>query len=107
MPEYFYYKNWVGGYVSVKKDSEKNTRSYQYMQSSTVSSNSGETRTPTEIIKFDAVETHWSYLAENVPAFIEEPYISTINDYLSVVKWVADEIKLLHKNSAEYTPDAL
>ncbi|MBA7518174.1 hypothetical protein ES705_10241 [subsurface metagenome] len=85
MPEYFYYKNWVSGYVPVRKDSETHTKTFQYTKSATIDPAGG--RESGSIVSFEAQVTHWTYTAENVPAFINEPYITTVYDYLSAVEF--------------------
>ena len=84
IPEYFYYKNWINGYVLVKKESEKRNERYQYTQSAEITS---EGRQSGGIRSFEAQVTHWSYLVENVPAFRDEPYITTPYDYLSSLEF--------------------
>ncbi len=80
IPEYYKYKNWSSGYIPIIKESETSYRTFQFNKSATVTSSGRESG---EIISFKAQITHWSYVAENVPAFKNEPYITTVYDYLS------------------------
>lgn len=80
IPEYYKYKNWSSGYVPITKESESSYRTFQFNKSAEITSTGRESG---EVISFKAQVTHWSYVAENVPAFKNEPYITTIYDYLS------------------------
>lgn len=82
MPEYFTYKNWITGYVPIQKLSEYNTERFSYIRESEIT-NSG--RQSGGIEDFEARVDHWTYIAKDVPAFISEPFITTINDYLAYV----------------------
>jgi hypothetical protein len=87
IPEYFYYKNWINGYIYVKKESEVLHETYQYTQSASVDGGLGGGRESGGIRSFEAEVKHWTYLAENVPAFRDEPYITTSHDYLSFLEF--------------------
>ncbi len=80
IPEYYNYKNWSSGYIPIKKESDITYKTYQYTQAATVGPNGRESG---ELISFKAKITHWSYFAENVPAFKNEPKITSPIDYLS------------------------
>jgi hypothetical protein len=84
IPEYFYYKNWTTGYIRINKESESHTESYQYNRSAEINS---QGRQSGGIVNFDAQVEHWTYTAENVPAFINEPYITTAYDYLGAIEF--------------------
>lgn len=85
IPEYFFYKNWVSGYVFVNKESEVRRETYQYTQAATIDPQYG--RQSGGVVSFDAQVTHWTYTADNVPAFINEPFITSRYDYLSAVEF--------------------
>ena len=84
IPEYFYYKNWTTGYVPISKETERRTESYQFSKGAEITSNGRESG---GIYSIEADVTHWTYLASNVPAFLEEPYMTTVFDYLSAVEF--------------------
>lgn len=84
VPEYYYYKNWTTGYIPIVKNSDTRTENYQFTKGAEITPDGREKG---GIVNFNAQVTHWSYLAENVPAFIKEPYMTTIYDYLSVVEF--------------------
>jgi hypothetical protein len=90
IPEYYYYKNWITGYIPIIKTEESNTETYMFKRESEMTKigpqNGG-------VDKFEIPFNHWTYVAENIPAFIPEPYITTINDYLGYV-----EFELVSKN---------
>jgi hypothetical protein len=85
IPEYYIYKNWTSGYISVNKESEMIHEVFQYTESATIDPKYG--RQSGGMVKFDAQVTHWTYSAEKVPAFKNEPYITTRYDYLSAVEF--------------------
>jgi hypothetical protein len=84
MPEYFTYKNWTTGYIPIQKSSESHTEKFSYTEHI-----EGTFSEPprNELKEFDARVDHWSYIAENVPAFIPEPFITTNNDYLAYLEF--------------------
>lgn len=84
IPEYFYYKNWINGYVLINKESDRRTETYQFMKSSEITSQGRESG---ELLSFEAMVTHWSYFAKDIPAFRNEPYITTSRDYLSSLEF--------------------
>jgi hypothetical protein len=87
MPEYFNYKNWITGYVPVNKYSDSQMERFQYHEDAEIAPGLNGGRTSGGMVEFEARVEHWYYIAENVPAFIPEPYITTIKDYLACVEF--------------------
>jgi transglutaminase-like putative cysteine protease len=87
IPEYYNYKNWTSGYVPIQKESDTRRETFQFMQSAKIDPGIEGGRQSGSMVSFAAQVTHWVYTAENVPAFINEPYITTRFDYLSAVEF--------------------
>lgn len=102
IPEYFYYKNWINGYLFVKKDSEVRTETFQYFQAATSGFN---TRTPASIENFDVPVTHWTYTIDNVPAFVDEPFITTPSDYMSSIAFELVKFEIPGRVYENFTKD--
>ena len=90
IPEYYNYKNWASGYIPIKKESDVTYKTFQYTQAATIGPDGRESG---ELISFKAKITHWSYIAENVPAFKNEPKITSL--YMKVKTFLS----LLIQNS--------
>lgn len=92
IPEYFYYDKYMQGYVQIALNEEKTIprsivftsreRSGTYVVKSTVSTNE---------VKYDERAYRWA--AENVPAFKEEPYMTTYSDYVSKINFELSYVK--------------
>jgi hypothetical protein len=106
IPEYFYYKNWINGYVFIQKESEKRIENYQFIKPSTIQAglNSGG-RQSGGIVNFEADVTHWTYHVKNVPAFVHEPYITTPSDYLSSLEFELVKYEIPGVVYENYTKD--
>ena len=87
VPEYFHYKNWISGYVNVQKETSSQNEKFQFMQSAKIDNSPNGGRQSGGMVSFSAMVNHWSYFAENVPAFIPEPHITTLSDYLGAVEF--------------------
>lgn len=88
MPEYFTYKNWTTGYIPIKKLTDYTTEKFSYRQESKYYAEfSGSSRESGGNVVFEARIEQWTYVAEDIPAFVPEPYITTINDYLAYVEF--------------------
>jgi hypothetical protein len=85
IPEYYIYKNWQSGYTPIVKESDASRQVFQYSIASTIDPKYG--RQSGELVNFDAQVTHWTYTADKVPAFINEPYITTRFDYLTAIEF--------------------
>ncbi|MBN1116667.1 MAG: DUF3857 domain-containing protein [Bacteroidales bacterium] len=84
IPEWFNYKNWVQGYINVNRSTSSRETRYTYRVDAIVlggSYKSGENR------DFEINTVEYIYEANNVPAFITEPYMTTKKDYISAVKF--------------------
>lgn len=100
VPEYFTYKNWTTGYVQIQKLTDSKEEKFQYRLDAQIDAGG---RTPGENREFIARVDHWSYIAENIPAFIPEPFITTVNDYLSYVEFELISVKYPNSVAKYYT----
>ncbi|MBN1599772.1 MAG: DUF3857 and transglutaminase domain-containing protein [Bacteroidales bacterium] len=87
IPEYFNYKNWINGYVIIKKESDIRNEKFTYHEAAAIEPGMYGGRTSGGMRSFEAKITHWSYLGENVPAYKNEPYITNDFDYLSSLEF--------------------
>lgn len=105
IPEYFYYKNWVNGYLYVKKESEKRRESFQYIQSGKIDALGSGRYESGGTVNFEVQVTHWTYDIQKVPAFIREPFITTPSDYLSRLEFELLKIEVPGQVYKNFTQD--
>jgi hypothetical protein len=84
IPEWFRYKNWVEGFEFVKKLEDYKEEKFSYIAEATIDS---EGRQSGGMREFSARVYHWTYIAENIKAFKNEPKITTPSDYLTSVNF--------------------
>ena len=85
IPEYFYYNVTQKGYYPILKEQEIDYRELRltYIQKAEGVSVSGYEATH----KYNYKVVKYHYKAENVPAFPEEPYLTTADNYLTKVEF--------------------
>lgn len=98
IPEYFEYKFISQGYIPFKVN-EKNRKQQQFTVLYEADNGIGgafgqNNRTPahSETYKMDADEYRW--VAVDVPAMKPEPFITTVNDYISKIEFELSTIKM-------------
>lgn len=85
IPEYFNYNQSTKGYfpISVKQDRTQQKLTLTYIQRNEGMSQQGYTSTQT----IDYVENSYEYTGNNIPAFPNEKYLRTAENYLSKVEF--------------------
>lgn len=85
VPEHFYYQIIMGGYLPlVKNKSEKENVSFGHS-------------------KLDTYGTHYTWAVQNAPAFKDEPYITTADDYLSKIEFELSRVSLPNQLVKSYS----
>lgn len=80
IPEYFHYEKYTQGYVLMAVNDETTMPA-----SITLTSGGGGSGMSTD--KIDYQEHRYRWAAQNVPAFKEEPFMTTSKDYISKIKF--------------------
>jgi len=100
--EWYHYKNWMEGYHTINKTETTNTEKFMFRVEAKIDH---QGRTPGQTVDFDAEVTHMKYTAENVPAFKNEPRITTPQDYLSSIQFELQSTKYPWDVYKPYTKD--
>lgn len=85
--EWYDYKNWIEGYFKVNLDEETRNESFSFLKSSSIAPGLGGGRTSGGNVQFNADVRYKTFSGQNIPAFKNEPYITTPSDYLSSVQF--------------------
>lgn len=101
--EWYNYKTWVEGYLIVDKSENSRTQKFSYSKSATITAESG--RQSGGIVEFEARVSDMVFSANNVPAFKDEPYITTKFDYLSSVHFELQSTDYPWSIFKKYTTD--
>ncbi len=102
IPEYFIYQKYSQGYVPLKINESTTERrtitltSKQRSSSFGLGSPSGPSSATTKFTSqnIEYTENDFRWVAENVPAFIEEPHMTTYRDYISKINFELAEIRM-------------
>lgn len=86
IPEYFRYQQYMQGYV-VPTVNETKQRANSIVLQYKERSGSYVSQTTFDTEKVDFTQTDHRWVAENVPAFKPEPYITTSRDYISKINF--------------------
>lgn len=86
--EYFDFKRYMQGYVPMQVDeTSSGVQSFTVVQSSEIKPGMGGGRTSSSSETFTAKYMQHRWAVGDVPAFKEEPYISTTNNYVSRINF--------------------
>jgi len=91
-PEYFVYKKRMKGYFSVVPKVEKKQRSITLVSKTRSETASEPTKTVYSQSKVDYFSIFEMYNIENVPALIEESYVSNIENYQAAMEYEYSEL---------------
>ncbi len=92
IPEYFSYDRYMQGYISlaVVEDHNENSTirltSFERSQGNNVQSHATTNN-------IDLIETHYRWVAQDVPAFKPEPYMTAVSNYISKINFELSYIK--------------
>ncbi|MCB0491331.1 MAG: DUF3857 domain-containing protein [Cyclobacteriaceae bacterium] len=98
IPEYFEYQKYSQGYIPFTVSDQSSTRKSMTLGikersgGQTLTDGPSKTTFRTEAIEFQEETFRW--VSENVPAFKEEPYMTTANDYISKMNFELAQIRL-------------
>ncbi len=92
IPEYFTYEKYMQGYVVLAANEHK-TNSTSMNISYRVQESRGSALTERVTDKLDYMEDSFRWVAENVPAFIAEPNMTTYKDYISKINFELAYVK--------------
>ncbi len=101
--EWFNYKNWMEGYIPIKRTETDRTETFKYTISPHMNANMGGGITSAKQVDLKPMVKYIKYLATNVPAFKNEPFITTPSDYLSSVQFELQTIKYPNSILKNYT----
>ena len=92
IPEFFHYEKYMQGYVIL--DVNESTTSNNSITFTSVSrSGNYATKSNFNYDKIDFTDLRYRWAAKDVPAFKEEPYITTYRDYVSKINFELDYVK--------------
>ncbi|WP_066633035.1 DUF3857 domain-containing protein [Labilibacter marinus] len=100
--EWYDYKNWMEGYVHINKTERTTHEKFSFRTSATIDQNG---RTAGQTHELEAKVTHMKYIADSVPAFKNEPLITTPQDYLSSIQFELRSTKYPWSTYKSYTKD--
>ncbi|MCO5270106.1 MAG: DUF3857 and transglutaminase domain-containing protein [Cyclobacteriaceae bacterium] len=96
IPEYFDYQKYTQGYIPFKTSDQSNVRRAITLRSKTRSGggfgSDMKTTFNSETIEYQEANLRW--VCENVPAFKEEPFMTTYNDYISKINFELAQIRM-------------
>ncbi|MDB4334831.1 DUF3857 domain-containing protein [bacterium] len=103
--EWYDYKNWMEGYHHVEKTEKTTNERFSFRVSSNNHSGLDGGRTPGYTHELDAFVKHMKYRAVDIPAFKNEPFITTPRDYLSSIQFELKSTKYPWSIMKNYTKD--
>ncbi|SMO34973.1 Transglutaminase-like superfamily protein [Saccharicrinis carchari] len=106
--EWYHYKNWTEGYIPIEKTQNTKRQKFSFRTEATINPGLGGAnggRVPARTVDFDAEVTQMTYTATNVPAFKNEPHITTPKDYLSSVQFELQSTRYPWDTYKNYTTD--
>lgn len=86
IPEYFKYQQYMQGYIALTAN-ERKDRAASIILQSKERTEGKVTQTTFDTHKIDLSVTDYRWVAQNVPAFREEPFITTYKDYISKINF--------------------
>ncbi|MFZ1807162.1 MAG: transglutaminase domain-containing protein [Cyclobacteriaceae bacterium] len=98
IPEYFDYQKYSQGYIPFKVNEHNTVRRSITLNSKERASSGGfgggsaTTTFQNQTIEYNQNDLRW--VSENVPAFIEEPYMTNSNDYISKMNFELAQIRM-------------
>ncbi len=105
--EWYNYKNWMEGYIPIERTEEKRMENFSFRTAAKLNTGAvngfENSRTPGRTINFDANVSHIKYLAKDVPAFKDEPFITTPSDYISSIQFELQSTKYPWSTYKNYT----
>ncbi len=106
MPEYFDYQRFMQGYIALKVNENGSVRKFFTLRSKdrvTESSGGfGKTSTTYNTENIEYTEFNYRWVAEDVPAFKEEPFMTTYKDYISKINFELALIKMPNRPIENY-----
>lgn len=90
VPEYFFYEKYMQGYVALNINETTSGTGHIILNSSERRNSGGfggVTSSSFQSEKIDFQETHYRWVAKDVPAFKEEPYMTSSKDFVSKINF--------------------
>lgn len=106
IPEYFYFKQLAQGYEPITTEEKSTELNFSIRIEGQTISNGGfnaDTRIPTRMENVQARAESFRWIAKEVPAMKEEPYMTTINDYVSKIEFELASTKFPGQMVKSYT----
>ncbi len=94
IPEYFHYRQYLQGYVPVTINNLKKIPNSITLTYSERTSSNNVTQSSSQFEKVDFEESQYQWAIENVPAFKDEPYMTSRRDFVSKMNFELDYIKM-------------
>jgi hypothetical protein len=102
IPEYFSYDKYMQGYIGLATAEEKVMPGSIMLTSKERVDQGNATRTEYSSEKIDFNETRYRWVAQNVPAFKEEPFLTTYKDYISKINFELSFTRFPHAPIKNY-----
>ncbi|HEY9489434.1 MAG TPA: transglutaminase domain-containing protein [Chryseosolibacter sp.] len=96
IPEYFNYDKYMQGYTSLNVADE--TRHPNKIRLTSMERTEGRiTQSKATMEEIDYQEVRYRWVANEVPAFIPEPYMTSVNDYITKINFELSSVKYPNK----------
>ncbi len=102
IPEYFNYDKYMQGYVALDISDETTTSSSIVINSFEREDNGRTVQSTHSSDKIDFMELRNRWVANHVPSFSAEPFMTSLNDYLSKIKFQLAFVKFPDKPLKQY-----
>lgn len=108
IPEYFNYRQFAQGYEPFHIHTQETSRvnfsiRIEAQSYATAGLSSDVGRVPARFENVEAQATSYRWVTKDVPAFKEEPYMTTVNDYLTKIEFELASIKYPGQIEKSYT----
>lgn len=85
IPEYFNYKKKFKGYVALSTSEKELGSGTLRIKTSSNQGYGGRTSSEMQTINYTAEKNRW--IAQNVPAFVKEPYLNSVDNYITKIEF--------------------
>jgi transglutaminase-like putative cysteine protease len=102
IPEYFTYDKYMQGYISLDVSDETRVPASIVINSFERSENSRVVQSTATSDRIDYMETRNRWVANNVPAFKPEPFMTSLHDYVSKINFELAVIRYPNQPAKQY-----
>jgi hypothetical protein len=100
IPEYYNYEKFMQGYIVPVVNESSTTNGSIMLYDKTVDNRTGASTTTQDKVEF--IENRFRWAAKDVPAFKDEPFITTASDYISKINFELSYTKFPNSGMKSY-----